>query len=119
MAQAYQPKAIFARYAYQLRETYPHRLKIPNSRERVSWRNIRRGLYMLRRILWEVGVRADYRREFWRFAWPRLVRGDIECVIAVGLVAHHLIVFAREAVAGRRNASHYSAKLQEAAIAAE
>jgi hypothetical protein len=30
-----------------------------------------------------------------------------------------LIAFAREAVAGRRNASHYSGKLQEAAIAAE
>jgi hopanoid C-2 methylase len=119
MAGAYQPKAIFARYAYQVRETYPHRPKLPNSSERVSWRNVRRGLDILRRIIWEVGVRADYRREFWRFALPRLVRGDIERVIAVGLVAHHLIVFAREAVAGRRNASHYSAKLQEAAIAAE
>jgi hopanoid C-2 methylase len=119
MARAYQPKAIFARYAYQVRETYPHRLKLPNSSQRASWRNIRRGLYMLRRIVWEVGVRADYRREFWRFARPLFVRGDIERVIAVGLVAHHLIVFAREAVAGRRNASHYSAKLQEAAIPAE
>jgi hopanoid C-2 methylase len=119
MARAYQPKAVFARYAYQVRETYPHQLKLPNSRERVSWRNIRRGLYMLWRIVWEVGVRGSYRREFWRFAWPLLMRGDIERVIAVGLVAHHLIVFAREAVAGRRNASHYSGKLQEAAIAAE
>jgi len=119
MARAYEPKAIFARYAYQVRETYPHRLKLPNSPERASWRNIRRGLYMLRRIVWEVGIRADYRREFWRFVRPLFLRGDIERVIAVGLVAHHLIVFAREAVAGRRNASHYSAKLQEVVIPAE
>jgi hopanoid C-2 methylase len=119
MARAYQPKAVFARYAYQVRETYPHQLKLPNSRERASWRNIRRGLQILWRIVWDVGVRGNYRREFWQFAWPLLRRGDIERVIAVGLVAHHLIVFAREAVAGRRNASHYSGKLREAAIAAE
>jgi len=36
--------------------------------------------------------------------------------IFVGLVAHHLIVFGREAVAGRRSASHYSTKLQEAVM---
>ena len=106
MARAYQPEAVFARYAYQARETDPNQLKLPNSRQRVSWRNIRRGLYMLWRLALEVGVRSDYRREFWRFALSRLVRGDVERIIAVGLVAHHLIMFAREAVAGRRNASH-------------
>jgi hypothetical protein len=74
---------------------------------------------MLRRIIWELGVRSDYRSEFWKFARPLLLRGDIENVIAVALVAHHLIMFAREAVAGRRNASHYSARLLEPAIAAE
>jgi len=34
-------------------------------------------------------------------------------IIGVGMVAHHLIMFAREATEGRRNASHYSAKLRE------
>ena len=52
-------------------------------------------------------------------AWPRLIRGDIERVIMVGLVAHHLIRFAREAASGRHNASHYSMRLREAAVAAE
>jgi hopanoid C-2 methylase len=116
MARAYRPQALFTRYAYQVRETYPHRLKRPTGGERQSWRNIRRGLSMLGRILWQVGVRSDYRREFWRFAGPRLARADIETVIAIGLVAHHLITFAREAVSGRHNASHYSAKLPEAAV---
>ena len=119
MARAYRPEAVFARFAYQIRETYPHRIKLPNSPQRVSFRNIRRAVSMLGRIIWKVGVRSDYRQYFWTFAWPLLRHGDIENVIAVALVAHHLIMFAREAVAGRRNASHYSARLLEPAIAAE
>jgi len=65
------------------------------------------------------GVRSHYRREFWKFAWPRLRRGEIEVILGVGMVAHHLIMFAREALQGRRNASHYSAKLREVPAAAE
>jgi hypothetical protein len=68
---------------------------------------------MLARILWTVGVLSDYRGDFWRFAWPKLKRGQILPVIQVGLVAHHLITFARQAAAGAMNASHYSAKLRE------
>ena len=30
-------------------------------------------------------MRSDYRREFWNFAWPCLIRGEIEYVIRVGL----------------------------------
>jgi hypothetical protein len=65
------------------------------------------------RILWKVGARGSYRSEFWKFAGPKLLRGELECVIAVGLVAHHLIVFAQQASSGRQNASHYSTKLRE------
>ena len=120
MAEAYAPEAVFARFEHQVRETYPNRLKLPNSPQRVSWANIKRGLGILRRVLWNVGIRGDYRREFWTFAWPRLKSGDIEAVIAVGMVAHHLILFAREAVAGHLAASHYSAKLKApTAMAAE
>lgn len=120
MFETYQPRAVFARYAHQVRETYPNRLRLPHSPQRASWRNIRRGLTLLRRILWQIGVCGDYRREFWKFAGPRLIRGDMEKVIAVGMTAHHLITFAREAVAGRHNASHYSPKLEtSAAVATE
>jgi len=110
MARAYQPKAVFARYQHQVTETYANRLRPPNSPQRASWRNIRRGLRLLRRILWEAGMRSDYRREFWNFAWPRLIRGEIEYVIRVGLMAHHLILSGRDAGAGRQPASHYSTK---------
>jgi hypothetical protein len=119
MARAYTPEKLFARFEHQGRATYPNRLQPPNSPQRVSWPNIRRGLTMLFRILWKVGVLGDYRREFWKFVWPRLKRGDIECVIGVGLVAHHLILFARGAASGRQNASYYSTRLREAAVPAE
>jgi hypothetical protein len=75
---------------------------------------VRRGLGILARLLIVAGVRSPYRREFWRFAWPLLKKGDIERVVAVGMVAHHLIMFAREAVSGRQNASFYSRKLRTA-----
>jgi radical SAM superfamily enzyme YgiQ (UPF0313 family) len=118
MAVAYRPHALFARYEHQLRETFPNRIKLPTA-GRLSWQNIRRGLHMLRRIIWVVGVRGDYRRDFWKFAGPLLIRLNIEPVIRVGLMAHHLIVFAREASAGQQNASHYSNKVRVHQIAAE
>ena len=92
---------------------------LPNSPQRASWRNIRRALIMLSRIFWFVGVKGDYRRVFWRFALARLMRGEIEYLIAVPLLAHHLILFAREASAGRRDASNYSFKPTRQLVAAE
>ena len=74
---------------------------------------------MLAKIIWYLGVVADYRREFWQFALPRLRAGDIESVISVGLVAHHLILFARDASGGKQTASYYSTRLAHAAVAAE
>jgi len=120
IAKAYEPDALFARYEHQVRETYANRIKLPASPQRASWPRIKRGLSMLGRVLWRVGARSDYRRSFWRFIGPRLARGDIEPVIRVGLLAHHLIMFARDASAGEQNASNYSAKLRaDAAVPAE
>jgi len=110
MDKAYRPEALFARYEHQMRETRPYRLKRPNSRQRLSPRNIRNAMVILSKLLWKVGVRGDYRRAFWTFVLPRLMRGQIEPVLSVGLVAHHLIMFARDACTGKGDASHYSAK---------
>ncbi len=110
MEKAYDPKALFARYEYQMRATRPNRLRRPWSRQRLAPRNIRMALAMLAKLIWRVGVRGSYRRAFWSFALPRLLSGRIERVLSVGLVAHHLIMFARDACAGKSNASHYSAK---------
>jgi hypothetical protein len=74
---------------------------------------------MMRNIFWKVGVRGEYKREFWKFAWGRLVRGDIEGLIGSVLIGHHLIMFARAASSGRQNASNYSLRLREAQVPAE
>jgi radical SAM superfamily enzyme YgiQ (UPF0313 family) len=115
MRSAYEPDRLFARFEHQVRHTYANRIRPPASRARLSWRNIRLGLTLLRNIFWQVGVRGDYRRTFWPFALRRLARGEIEYLIAVCLVAHHLILFARAAASGQTNASYYSLKLQDVA----
>ena len=40
-------------------------------------------------------------------------------MIGSGMIAHHLIVFARAATSGRQNASNYSIRLREASVPAE
>ncbi len=116
---AYQPERLYARYQYQCDFTYANQLKLLASAQQVSWANIRRGLIMLRRIFWKVGVLSDYRKVFWKFALGRLRRGDLEGLIGSALIAHHLIMFARAASVGQQNASNYSLRLREASVPAE
>jgi len=116
---AYQPEKLYARYQYQVDYTYANRLKVPVTPEQKTWPNIKRGLIMLRNVIWQVGVLGDYRKVFWRFAWSRIKKGDIENLIAVPLIAHHLIMFARAASTGQQNASNYSIRLREASVPAE
>jgi len=94
-------------------------LRPPNQMQRATWSNIKRGVTILSRICWHVGVKGDYRRVFWRFALTRLMRGEIEHLIATMFLAHHLILFAREATAGRRSASNYSVERTASLVPAE
>jgi hopanoid C-2 methylase len=110
---AYDPARLFARYAYQARRTYANRP--PRARGKVSRKMLMRGLSMLVKVCWKLGVVADYRRAFWAYAWPRMRAGRIDEVITTGIVAKHLIAFSRKACAGELNASHYSPKLRETA----
>jgi len=112
MTQAYRPDRVFERYAYHVKATFANRLKKPVTKQRVSPASLRKGLHILAKIFWKLGVCGDYRKTFWNFALPCLARGDIEAIIAVSLVSHHLIMFARDATEGRGNASHYSAKMR-------
>jgi len=118
MEEAYEPERLFARYQHQCDYTYANRIKVPVSDEMKSWPNIKRGLVMMAKIIWKVGVLGDYKRPFWRFAWGQLRRGEIENFIAVTMIAHHLIMFARAASRGHQNASNYSIRLREAAVPA-
>jgi hopanoid C-2 methylase len=119
MRVAFSPENLYARYEHQIAATYPHRIRLGFDGPRASWPMIRMGLVTLGRILWHVGVRGHYRRVFWRFALARLRRAEIEHLIMVALVAHHLILFAREASSGRRDASHYAFKPRESLVPAE
>jgi hopanoid C-2 methylase len=116
---AYRPEKLYARYQHQVDFTYANRIKPPVTRQQTSWPNIRRGLIMLWKIFWKVGVLGDYRKTFWKFALPRLRHGDIEGLISSALVAHHLIMYARAASVGQKNASNYSLRLREASVPAE
>ena len=102
-------------HARVLAAVWPNRVAKPLTPQRRAM--IGRGLSVLARLLWHVGIRGegDYRGAFWRFALPLLRRGRLEPLLHYALMAHHLIVFAREATAGRLNASHYATKLQERA----
>src|SRR3569833_2056171 len=117
--QAFEPTKLYERYQYQCDYTYANRLQVPVSDAMKTWPNIKRGLVMMAKIFWKIGVLGDYKRPFWTFAWGQLKRGEIENFIAVSMVAHHLITFARAASRGQQNASNYSIRLREASVPAE
>ncbi len=108
IAAAYDPDELYRRFAYNCEHTFSKRIERVFSKERTSWANIRRGLRIMKNLLLRVGIGSDYRRVFWRFALPLLRAGRIEDVAHVGLVAHHLIWFAREALKDEQAASLYS-----------
>jgi len=87
------PRHIVRRYEYQMHATRPYRLRRPLSRQRLSPRNIVKGLVILARLFWFAGVRGDYRRSFWKFTLRRLRHGQIEPILSVWPVrpsSHHV-----------------------------
>ena len=109
----YDPRVLYARYDYQARHTYRRRLRPKQPWRQATPANLSRGLAILGRLLWHVGFRGDYRRAFWNTALRHLLRGDLETAFQVAMVAHHLICYARDCLAGRRQASNYSSRLAE------
>lgn len=110
---AYEPEFLYQRFAHNMEHTYPNRIEVPNSSARTSMANIRKGLTMLTNILLQVGLLGNYRKTFWKMARPALKAGEIENLIHVGLVGHHLIKFAAECATGDESASFYSQKVRE------
>jgi hypothetical protein len=105
---AFAPAAIYRRFAWNARHTYRNRLRPPLTRTRASPGNLRRGAVILGKLVWHIGVLGDYRRTFWHMALPALRAGRIEELIQVALVAHHMIVFARDCATGRESAAFYA-----------
>ena len=115
---AYTPEAIYSRFAWNVRHTYANRITPPLSRARLAPPNLRRAIVIMMRLLVRIGLLGDYRRTFWRMAWPALRSGRIEELIHIGLVAHHMIVFARDCAKGRENASFFAQRPRPAVEAA-
>ena len=65
---AYKPEAVYARFDHNARHTFPNRKKLPVTRARLNWPNIRKALTCLFNIFLHVGILSDYRRTFWRMA---------------------------------------------------
>lgn len=116
IAHAYTPERLFARFIHQMDATYRHRIRTP-ARGQLTRSNLRRGLVLGFNIAVRVGLRSSYRRAFWRAAGEALRRGQIEAVFNMGFVAHHLIRFTQEALAGEQNASFYSARTERSGAA--
>ena len=102
---AYDPPRLFQRFAYQTEVTFPNRLSPPRQ---VRARDIVLGVRLLSRILWRVGVRADYRRTFWEVVGPLIRQGRIDEAAHIGMVSHHLISFTRMALQGSGEMAFYS-----------
>jgi hypothetical protein len=75
---AYTPEAIYRRFAWNTEHTYINRITPRLSRGRLNAANLRRAIIMVTRLLIRVGLLGDYRRTFWRMAWPALRAGRIE-----------------------------------------
>jgi hopanoid C-2 methylase len=111
IAYANDPERLFARFAYQVDATYANRLTVP-ARGKLNWANLSGALVMAWRVALHIGVLSDYRKPFWRAARHALRRGQIDALLGMAFVAHHLIQFTREALRGEQNASYYSTKVR-------
>lgn len=119
VSEAYTPEAIYERFEYQIKNVYPKRKQIPPTKARVNLPNILRGLSILARIFWHVGVCSDYRKRFWKMALPTLKKLDIEGCIHTAVVSHHMILFARECISGEAEKCFYGETPKRAEATAE
>ena len=109
IAHANDPERLFSRFRHQVDSTYVNRM-IPPARGKLNWSNLAGALVLAFRVALHIGILSDYRRPFWRAARHALRRGQIDAVLGIGFIAHHLIQFTREALRGEQNASYYSTK---------
>jgi len=113
IAYANDPERLFARFHHQVEATYVNRMITP-ARGKLNWANLSSALVLAFRVVLHIGILSDYRKPFWRAARHSLRRGQIDAVLGMGFIAHHLIQFTREALRGEQNASYYSTKLRTA-----
>jgi len=106
---AYTPERVFERFKHQVDATYVNQFR-PPAKGKLKAANLKRGATLFVNSIIELGIKADYRREFWRAFIYAAKRGQIEGALGMAFMSHHLIKFTREALSGTQNASFYSAK---------
>lgn len=109
----YDPAHVYGRYLTQVDSTYANRIRPPNSWRQLTWRNLRRAMKILSRLIWFVGARGSYRWQFWKMFIGLMVRGQLEAVFRITILSHHLITYTRYALKGGSQASHFSPKTME------
>jgi hopanoid C-2 methylase len=109
----YHPEKLYARYDYNALHTFPNRMRPKHPLKQVTFSNLRRAVRIFSRLVWQVGIRSDYRRRFWRMTWKELKQGNIENIFSIAVVAHHLIMYARECTQGKMQSSNYSMRQVE------
>jgi hypothetical protein len=112
IAYAYTPERVFERFRHQVDATYVNQFRAPG-KGKLKAANLKRGATLFFNSIVELGIKADYRREFWRVFLYAAKRGQIEGALGMAFMSHHLIKFTREALAGAQNASFYSTKARE------
>ena len=92
----YAPDAVYRRFGWNFKHTYPNRIRPPLSRARLSAANLRRGLVILLKLVTLVGIFGHYRRLFWGMVLSGLPKGLFYEVLSAGFTSHHLIRFAED-----------------------
>ncbi len=109
---AYTPERLLRRYRYQCEHTFANRRR---GTQKVSRKKFWFGVRSMARVLWNVGVKAYYRRAFWELVWPYIKDGKIDWAMHVAIVSHHLIKFTDEIRDGKWEACFYADPAQSAA----
>jgi radical SAM superfamily enzyme YgiQ (UPF0313 family) len=92
----YAPDAVYGRFGWNFKHTYPNRIRPPLSRARLSLVNLRRALVIWVKLVVLVGIFGDYRRLFWRMVLAEFPKGRVYEVLSAGFTGHHLIRFAQD-----------------------
>ncbi len=106
VAAAFTPERLYERFRHQVAATYPNRRQVPATTPGAD--QVVRGLRILARVLWRLGVRGSYRREFWAMALPLLRTGRLDRVIHIATVTHHLVTFAGQVADGTAEKCFYN-----------
>jgi hypothetical protein len=105
IAQTYKPRKLFDRFASQAELTFANRYQ---PKRKVTKQMVKFGAGVIARTFWQVGYRADYADLFWEVSKPLLAQKRVEDVIHIGVVAHHLIQFARDCQSDHAEACFYA-----------